>query len=64
MTKGEEMVIRNVIRRLRGERTSDVVKKAFTVDAALYLETWVIPGLEWLLPETRDVDAAIQQTKL
>lgn len=63
MTKGEEQVIRQVIAKLRPTHASAQIQQALTVDAKLYLETWVIPGLEWLLPEARDVKSAIAQTK-
>lgn len=46
MNKTETQVVRNVIKRLRGERASGPVREALTGPARLYLETWVIPGLE------------------
>ena len=57
MTPSEIATIQNVIRRLRGdERASPGVRAALTTGPAkLYLQTWVIPALELLLPgEKRD----------
>ena len=54
MSATEAQTIRNVLRALRGERCSEDVKAALTAGPTkLYLETWVIPALELILPEGR-----------
>lgn len=64
MTDTEQRVIRNVIRRLQGEHAAPEVTAALTGPAGLYLQTWVIPALEALLPERRDVRLAQDLTAL
>lgn len=75
MTKTEERVLRNVIRRLKCEPIknwggvpgntqqgeSDEVRNALRGDAAIYLDTWVIPALELLLPGDRRDPALAQR---
>lgn len=51
MTKTEQEVIRGVVRKLRGEHAVDEVRDALTGVCGTYLESWVIPALELLLPE-------------
>jgi hypothetical protein len=64
MTKSEEKVLRNIVRRLKGEHAAEHVRAALTGPARIYLETWVIPALEHLLPEKRDVKLALDLTAL
>jgi hypothetical protein len=70
LTKTEEYVIRNLIKRLRCEPVkwqdgtehpgeADKVRDALTGDAKLFLESWVIAPLELLLPgDDRDPELA------
>lgn len=54
ISNSEAQVIRNVISKLRGhERQSEEVRAALTGPARLYLQSWIIPALELLLPEER-----------
>jgi hypothetical protein len=64
VNSSEQQVIRNVIRRLRGEHSSEEVTEALTGPARLYLETWVIPALELLMPEHRDLKLALATSRL
>lgn len=72
MTKSEIEVLRNVIARLKCEphangehREADCVRKALRGDAALalYLDSWVTPALEALLPESRNVKLAFDLSR-
>ena len=63
MGKKETLVLRNVIRRLRGENASPEVAAALTRVPKLYLETWVIPALEILIADG-DLDLAVDLTRL
>ena len=75
MTKTEQQVIENVIKRLRCEthklpdgterqRESDEVRAALTGDAKLFLDTWVIGALELLLPgESRNPELALRLSR-
>ena len=70
MTKTEIATLQAVIRRLKCEPVrwqdgtlrpgeADEVREALRGPAALYLDTWVIPALEMLLPgENRDPELA------
>ena len=63
----EEQVIRNVINRLRCEDKSAVSGEVFSAmhnePLRIWLESWVIPGLELMLPEKRDLKTAIGLTE-
>jgi hypothetical protein len=61
MTKGEERVIRDIVRRLREERLGSAPGYVPELErgARLYVETWLVGPLECLLPESRDVDLAV-----
>jgi hypothetical protein len=64
LTQTEAEIIRKVLKRLQPteETASQNVVEALAghnLDSArLYLETWVIPCLQGLLPETRDIEHA------
>lgn len=68
LSKTEQQVIENVIKRLKCQphpggqsREADHVREALRGPAALYLETWVIPALELLLPgDKRSPQSALQ----
>ena len=74
MTKGEIETIRNIIARLKEPNLgcSNSPIHNFIVEPAnsaklqvvsdLYLQTWIIPSLEMLLPEARDVDLAVRMS--
>lgn len=65
MGKSEKKILRNVVRRLRGENSSPEVAAALTGPARLYLETWVIPALEILARDgERDLRLALSLTHL
>ena len=65
MGKAEHAVLRNVVRRLRGENSAPEVNAALTGPARLYLETWVIPALEILSGDApRDLRLALDLTRL
>lgn len=65
MGKTERTVLRNVVRRLRGENSSPEVAAALTGPARLYLETWVIPALEILAGDNdRSLRVARDLTRL
>ena len=65
MGKTEQAVLRNVVRRLRGENSSPEVAAALKGPARVYLETWVIPALEILAGnEDRDLRLALSLTRL
>lgn len=75
MTAGEIEVLRNVIARLKKPdcgcsvgyihneqaKAMDLVRSELNAEIVgrLYLNTWVIPALELLLPEKRNVKTAI-----
>ena len=66
MTNTEQTIIRELIARLEcapradgGPRESDEVRAALRSRAArLYLETWVVPPLRMMLPESRNIELA------
>lgn len=74
LTKQEQTVIRNLLRRLKapncgcshfGEAEATAAElnaRGLEVPSRIYLDTWVIPGLEMLLPESRNVDLAERLT--
>lgn len=65
MGKTEKAVLRNVIRRLRGENSAPEVAAALTGPARIYLETWVIPALNILVQDSdRDLSLALRLTAL
>ena len=65
MGKTEREVLRNVVRLLRGENSSEEVAAALTGPAGLYLESWVIPALEILAGDkARDLKLALSLTQL
>jgi|GEM_PF-7131951 len=63
----EEQVVRNLIIRLRCEDSSQVSREVFesmnSHHLRVWLNTWVIPGLELMLPEKRDLKTAIGLTE-
>lgn len=74
LTKQEQTVIRNLIRRLKApncgcshitaqsDEIADLNARGLEVPSRIYLDSWVIPGLEMLLPESRNVDLAERLT--
>jgi hypothetical protein len=55
--KREERVIRNVIKRLRGDKASSIVEMALKGrELSLYLDSWVIPALELIIKDERTLD--------
>ena len=60
MNMTEEFVIRQAVKRLKGDdRTSpEVVEMLRDPRMKVWLDTWVIGSLECLLPEQRDLDLA------
>lgn len=75
LTKLEEQAIRNVIDRLKQRncgcsfgpnshetqavKAINVLPQRVEAVSRIYLDTWVIPGLELLLPEKRNVKLAV-----
>lgn len=61
MNASEERVIRNVIKRLKGEGGSSPEIKAMLADERMriWLDTWVVGALQHLLPESRDLRLAV-----
>jgi hypothetical protein len=53
LSKRDEAKLRSAIAHLRGENASEEVRAALLGPAKLYLQSWVIPKLEALLPENR-----------
>lgn len=84
MTKGEQQVIRNIIKRLKERNLGCAVDRMYPSEAfdvavrllneeehevasRIYLDTWVVPALELLLPDGgghsvkgRDVELALK----
>ena len=62
LTKTEQAVIRSAIKRLEGDSIDKDLRRVLVGhergELGLYLSTWVIPQLKYLLPEHRDVDLA------
>jgi hypothetical protein len=65
MTNTEASIIREAVARLEcapradgGEREADTVRDALRGPARLYLETWVVAPLRYMLPESRNIELA------
>jgi hypothetical protein len=54
MTKAERKALKEILRAVRADTASPEVKEALQKTARLYVETWIIPGLEMLLAEPSD----------
>lgn len=71
LSKTEQQVIENLIKKLKCQphpsgqpREADHVREALRGPAALYLDTWVIPALELLLPgDKRSPELALRLSR-
>ena len=75
MTKRELETIRNIVARLKKPNcgcsnspgfaplVTDANAHGLEVASRLYLDTWVIPSLEMLLPESRDPALAVRMSR-
>lgn len=67
MNKSENEVIRNLIKRLRGDSASGQVQAHLKDrDVSIFLETWVIGPMELLVEEERskrDLDLAVRMSR-